>query len=279
MTLADDPSVPGAATGPPLTRHERSAFRSVAIPTEHGGWGLTIEPVLLGLLVRPSVAGALIGAATMLAFLSRTPVKIVLVDHHRGRRLHRSRVALVVAAVEVAALAALVAVATGRAGWSWWAPVVVAAPMVVVELWYDARSRSRRLVPELLGAVGIAAAAASIAIAGGANRELAAGLWLVLGARAIGSIPFVRAQIVHLRRGRSATASVAWWQAGSIAVGALAVAVDGRLAVGFGAIVAMAAFQLVSARHRPTSAKVLGFTQMGLGFGLVIATAVGVAIA
>lgn len=30
---------------------ERSTLRAVAIPTEHGGWSLTLEPVLLGLLV------------------------------------------------------------------------------------------------------------------------------------------------------------------------------------------------------------------------------------
>ena len=32
---------------------ERSAWRAVAMPAEHGGWGLTLEPVLLGLLGRP----------------------------------------------------------------------------------------------------------------------------------------------------------------------------------------------------------------------------------
>jgi hypothetical protein len=47
----------------------------VAIPSEHGGWGLTFEPVLLGLLVEPSWPGVAIGAAALTAFLVRTPLK------------------------------------------------------------------------------------------------------------------------------------------------------------------------------------------------------------
>ena len=62
-------------------------------------------------------------------------------------------------------------------------------------------SRSRRLVPEFCGAVGIAAVAASVALAGGANTRIAVGLWLVLAARSLASIPFVRVQIARLRHG------------------------------------------------------------------------------
>ncbi|MDX2007394.1 MAG: hypothetical protein SFU83_19325 [Meiothermus sp.] len=31
-------------------------LRSVALPNEHGGWGFTLEPILLGLLVAPGEA-------------------------------------------------------------------------------------------------------------------------------------------------------------------------------------------------------------------------------
>ena len=89
----------------------RPAWRSVALPTEHGGWGLTLEPVLLGLLVAPSGAGLAMGCAAFLAFIARTPVKIVLVDRYRHRRLERTRTATVIAAVELALLAVMVTVA------------------------------------------------------------------------------------------------------------------------------------------------------------------------
>lgn len=86
---------------------QRSTFRSVALPAEHGGWGLTLEPGLLGLLVAPGLAGLCIAAGAMVAFLVRTPLKIVAVDHRRGRSLERTRLARRVAAVELIVLAAL----------------------------------------------------------------------------------------------------------------------------------------------------------------------------
>ena len=52
---------PAAVAAPsrlPGTARPRALWRSVAVPTEHGGWGLTFEPVLLGLIVAPSWAGA-----------------------------------------------------------------------------------------------------------------------------------------------------------------------------------------------------------------------------
>lgn len=34
-----------AAHGAPSAATERSPWRTAAVPTEHGGWGLTLEPV------------------------------------------------------------------------------------------------------------------------------------------------------------------------------------------------------------------------------------------
>ena len=72
-------------------------WRQVAIPTEHGGWSLTAEPVVLGLLVAWSWPGAALGVAAMLAFVARTPLKLGLVDRWRHRWLDRSRLALRIA--------------------------------------------------------------------------------------------------------------------------------------------------------------------------------------
>ena len=69
-------------------------WRQVAVPSEHGGWSLTAEPVVLGLVVAWSWPGLALGLAAMLAFVARTPVKFVLVDRWRHRWLDRSRLAL-----------------------------------------------------------------------------------------------------------------------------------------------------------------------------------------
>ena len=158
---------------PPPAAQDRPLWRAVAVPSEHGGWGLTLEPVLLGLLVGFSWPGVAIGVATFLAFLVRTPVKLALVDRRRGRTLPRTRVAWRIALVELIVLVGAVGLAIAAAGWTWLVPFAVAAPLFAVELWFDVRSRGRRLVPELCGAIGITAAAAAIVIAGGEPARLA----------------------------------------------------------------------------------------------------------
>ena len=268
---AGEPGVAPRQGHPPA--RQRSLWRSVAVPSEHGGWGLTAEPVLLGLLVAPSLSGALIGAVAVLAFLCRTPAKLALVDHWRHRRLPRTAVAERVAAAELALIGAMAAVVALRAGGSWWLPLAVAAPLVSVELWFDVRSRGRRLAPELCGATGIASAAAAIARAGGASWAVSAGLWLVLAARSTGAIPFARSQVFRSRGRQAATRAASLWQGAAVGV-ALAGWVAG--AVPLAALLAVAAVATWAswALHRPVPPiRALGFTQLGIGLALVLVTA------
>jgi hypothetical protein len=255
---------------------ERAGWRAVAMPSEHGGWGLTLEPVLLGLLVGWSGAGVALGIAAFTAFLLRTPAKLVAVDVRRGRWLDRSRLALRIAILELVVLAAAVAVAAAMAGWSWLVPVVVAGPLVAIELSFDIRSRGRRLVPELCGAIGIAAVAASIVVAAGRSAELAVGVWLVLAARAIGAIPFVRVQIMRLRRGQGPVWHSDMAQVVAVAVAAVAVVADWRLLVGLVGVMVLAVAQSSWVRRPPIPAKQVGLRQMAIGIALVAVTAAGV---
>jgi len=256
----------------------RSPLRSVAMPNEHGGWGLTIEPVLLGMLLAPSIAGLCLGAAAVLAFLVRTPVKLVSIDLRHARWTDRSRLAARVAVAELTLVIVLGLVAVWSAGWGWTVPVAIALPLVIVEWWYDARGRGRRLVPELAGAVGIAAVAAAVVVAGGGDASLALGAWLVLAARALGSIPFVRVQIGRLRRGGGRAGDSDRWQVAALATAFLAMVSDGRMAGGFAGVAVLAAMQWWWVRRPPVPPKRLGFTQLALGVGLVLVTAAGAAL-
>ena len=187
---------------PPGVAARTASERALAllVPAEHGGWGLTAEPAVLGLLIAWSAAGAAIAVATLLAFLVRTPMKVVLVDRRRRRHLPRTRLAAVLAGAELALLAGAVAAALALAGARWLLPWLVAAPLFAIELSFDARSRGRRLVPELCGAVGITASAAAIVLAGGGTTSTAIAAWILLAARAIASVTFARVQVT---RGRS----------------------------------------------------------------------------
>jgi hypothetical protein len=79
----------------------RPRIRSIALPTEHGGWGFTLEPILLGLLVAPSASGWEISAAALGIFLARRPVRIFSSDLVRRRWLPRSTMALIFSIVHL----------------------------------------------------------------------------------------------------------------------------------------------------------------------------------
>lgn len=256
----------------------RPTVRAVAMPSEHGGWGLTLEPGVLGLLVAPGLAGICLALAALLAFLARTPLKLALVDRRRGRRLPRTVLARRVATVELLALALLVGAALATAAAPFWAPVVVAAPLVATESWFDVRSKSRRLVPELAGAAGVCSVAAMIVLADGDSARLAAGVWAVLVARVLTSIPHVRAQIARLHGRSTSVATGIGADGAAVAVAVAAVALDDRLAAGAVAVLAVIVIQRVTARGDLPRAVVLGLRQMALGFGVVLVTALGVLI-
>jgi hypothetical protein len=250
--------------------------RAVALPHEHGGWGLTLEPVLLGLLVAPSAAGVALGAAAVAAFLVRAPLKVVGVDCWRHRRLPRTTLAAQVAAIELAVLAALVMVTVRGAGPGWWAPLAVAAPLVAVEAAYDVRSRSRRLVPELCGAIGIASVAAAIARAGEASWTISIGLWLVLAARAVASVPFARAQVLRAKGRRIGTASVDLAQVAAVAIAAAGWVAGAVPGAAFVAVAAVALGQTAWLRLRPPPVVVVGVTQLAVGLAIVGVTAAAI---
>ncbi|WP_208028802.1 YwiC-like family protein [Rhabdothermincola sediminis] len=261
---------PGVAVAP----RSPSTLRSVAVPNEHGGWGLTGEPVLLGLLIAPSIAGVLLGLAAVGAFLLRQPLRVVLVDHHRGRDLARTQLARTVVLVEGAILVVLAAGATLLAGTRLWWPALAATPLVALELWFDRRSRSHRLAPELAGAVGVSAAAAMIMIAGAHASTEAAAAWLILGARVTTAIPHVRAQIARLHERPTSDRTLVAADLLAVVLAAAATVADRAFAAGAVAVVAVIAVQRFTADQR-VAPKVLGIRQSVMGLSVVIATALG----
>jgi YwiC-like protein len=253
----------------------RGALPSVALPVEHGGWALTLEPALLGLLVAASGAGWCLAAAALVAFVARTPLKVVLVDRWRKRSLGRTATAAWLAAVELVALGILVTAAAVFAAAPFWWPLVAAAPLVGVELWFDMRSRSRRLAPELAGAIGVSAVVAMIVLAAAVGSRLALGLWLILAARVITSIPFVRGQIAVAHQRPVAGRGLLTADVSALVIAVGAVALQPSLVLGAVAIAAVVAFQRVTARRPVPAITVIGVRQMVAGIVVVAATAIG----
>ena len=263
----------GLAPSAETVKTDRAVWRSLALPSEHGGWSLTAEPALLGLLVAWSRPGLALGIAAMVAFVARTPLKLVLVDRFRNRWLPRTRLAAQIAALELALLAALVVYAVSAAQ-PFWAPLMVAAPLIALELWFDMRSRGRRLVPELAGSIGIGSIATAIALADGAATDLAWGLWIVIAARAVAAIPYVRAQIL-----RSKSRPAPTWHSDAAQVAAVVSVVLGWAfdlvpAAAVVVIALLATINMGAVRLPPRRAVVIGIQQTIFGIAVILTTAV-----
>lgn len=65
-------------------------IKSIALPSEHGGWAFLFEPILLGSLVAGSANGVILSAAMLSAFLIHQPLKLALKDRLKGRRPPRT---------------------------------------------------------------------------------------------------------------------------------------------------------------------------------------------
>jgi hypothetical protein len=189
-TMVSIPETSGRETARPAT-----PWKSVALPAEHGGWSFLIEPLILGLILRPSTAGAWLAAGAVAAFLARHPLKLVALDRRRGVRYPRTRLAERFFAAYALAAASSFLVAFSLAGGAILTPIAAAAPFALVALMRDLQGRGREALPEVAGAVGLGASAPAIVLAGGGLPSTAWLAWALGAARAATAILYVRARV------------------------------------------------------------------------------------
>jgi len=255
-------------------------LKAVALPPEHGAWGLLLEPILAGLGVAWSWAGLLLGLGVLGGFLLRHPLKIITQD--RGRGKHYARTAL----AERVALAYTILAAGGLLGGLLLAgpevllPVPLAAPLAILLLISYVQNRGRDLGPQIAGVGALAGTATAVALAGGATTGTALALWAIMVGRSIPSILYIRARL-RLEKGKPfALAPVA--AANALAVGGVgALAVVGlvpALAVVALAILLVRALHGLSSRRRQARVQTLGFLELGFGALTVLLTVIGYAL-
>lgn len=253
-------------------------LKTIALPASHGGWGFLIEPVVLGLWLMPSLAGLWLSVAALGAFLAQQPLKLALTDRRKRRRYPRSvwaeRIALLYLAITLATFGLAL---SSAASLLFLLPVILAAPLALVQLYYDAQNQGRDLIPELFGAAALGAIAAAVALAGGWPVWPALALWGIVLARTVGSIIYVRARL-RLERGAPFTTGPVWLAHGAAiaAVAALAgLALAPWLSVAAMVILLGRASIGLSTRRRVVKPKVVGFQEMGYGFLTVVLTVIG----
>jgi hypothetical protein len=227
----------------------RVALRPLALPQEHGAWAFLLEPIAVGMLVAPSRMGGCIAFGAVMAFLARHPLLLALRDRGRGRRNPRTAICERFAV----AYAAFAAVAFAQVGLKPMLPLLAALPLAVIHF----KSGGRTLAGELAGALAPAATAAAIVIAGGSSTFTASALWLLLGARAIVSILYVRSALRGESRALMLTAH-------AVAV-VIAVVLAFVHVVSFGAIAAMLMLLARALPKQLLSARSIGVRELGYG--------------
>jgi hypothetical protein len=178
----------------------RIPIRNLALPVEHGGWGLVFEPLLVGMIVAPSKAGAGLALAMVSLFLARHPLKIALSDIQRGTRYPRTKLALRIAAFYCMAAVTGLLLAFGLTVHSFWHPLLLAIPLALIQLYYDARLRSRELTAEVAGTLAAATGAPMIAAAAGWHSGAWLPLLILVASRVLTAMLYVRARL-RLERG------------------------------------------------------------------------------
>jgi hypothetical protein len=252
-------------------------IRPIALPAEHGGWGLLFEPIVLGLLLVPSLPGLFLSVGAVGAFLARHPFKLAIGDWRRSRRTPRTALAERFAILYVCIAVLSLGLAIKTAGVGFLLPLLLAAPFTIVQLFYDSLGRSRTLMAELAGSISIGAVATAIAIAGGWQRPAAFGLWAILAARTVPTILYLRARLrlLHRKPASPRVVIVMHLLAILIVVGLARAGVVPLLAIAALVILLLRAVIGLSKSGKPMTAKKLGLRELAFGAILVFAVVVG----
>ncbi len=272
QVVEDYATIMTAAVAPAQTR-----WKAIAIPPEHGAWGFLLEPILLGLLVAPSLAGLCLAFGVIGVFLVRHPLKIALLDWQRGKRYARTTLAERFTAIYSVPAIIGFPVTMLLAGLEILIPLLIAAPLAAVVFASYLQNRGRDVLPELAGAVAMAVSASSLALAGGKSAETAFALWVILAARDIPSILYVRARL-RLERDKpfSWLLVIASDVLGIVSVSALVVAGIGPTLASIALFILMARAVYGLSPYRPrVKTQTIGFQEIGFGLLVVILTSVG----
>jgi YwiC-like protein len=251
--------------------------RGIALPTEHGAWGMLFEPIVAALGIAFSLAGLYISIVFIGAFLMRQPLKILAAERAAGRSLPQGKPA------RKYILIYFLIFSGGAVGSVLYAspvsffPLAVAAPLAAIQIYFDFARQSRKLAPELAGAVGISCSAAIIALAGGWTFPEAMAIWAVLIGRSVPSIFYVRERLL-LEKGKRFDRNSPVLISGAAVFAAAGLALFGLvpwLAIALMAILFIRAAIGLSRFRKPRKAMQIGLLEVVFGTATVLSIIIG----
>lgn len=155
--------------------------------------------MLAGIIIAPSVPGALLATAALTMFLARQPLKIAVKDRLSGKSYPRTRWAASFGVALLLGATVCLISAFSLVGPSIVAPLLTLIVLAAVQFAFDVKGQGRNLGPELVGATAAALFAPAIVLAGGASQELALQLGVALALHAWLAIFYVSARLERVR--------------------------------------------------------------------------------
>jgi hypothetical protein len=156
------------------------------LPAEHGSWFMLGFPLVLGLLLRPSLAGGCLGLAALAFFLGRPPLRRVLNGQTEPTQLR----ALMLFGGLAAGFGAGTLLLSGP---RFLIPLACVTPLIFLALRADLQRAVRSLTVELAAQGAFAGLAATMLVAGGGSLLEAGRAWLFI--TLVGG-----ANLAHVRR-------------------------------------------------------------------------------
>lgn len=251
---------------------DRRMVKKILLPRQHGSWGFTLEPLLLGLLAAFSVDGFWLALAIIFAFLNHQPIRIAFKSQGQKRFLalfFLSLFALIAGVIFVWFIY--------KQGLKTSTPVLITMALMVFYLGLDLRGYSRLLFTEILAAVAMGLVTVSMALAAGWNWPMALGLLTIVWIRAITTTYYVRARL-RLDRGDRRYVFRAYFVH---FIGVLVLVLSVRyahlpwLALIAYLVLTWRAFAGVSSRRRSLTVKQIGFREFLYGLQMVLLSALG----
>lgn len=227
MSTADLPGTlrPARAESPaPVT--------TVFLPKEHGSWSLALEPLALGLLVAPSWAGGALAGAALAGFFARRPLKAALDAAPSARRGTDRRTLAMFSVLGAVGLAEVAVLAPWGALW----PLLPAAGLGLVFVWFDAQGEARAAASEVAGCAAFAGVPAAFVTLAGGSAGSAAALAVFALTRSVPAVLTVRSHLRMKKGGEPARALPLLASAGG--AGALGLVAAGGHAPGVAGLVA-----------------------------------------
>jgi len=176
-------------------------LKPIVIPAEHGSWSLIGTPALLGLIVEPSIPGALLTLSAFALLLARQPLKMAVRDLGQGKRYPRTSWAIgfAVAFLTLAKISVLIAHRVSSASFVW--PLAVMLLLAGGQFLFDVRGKGRTLLSEVIGVLSASLFAPIVALSGGLEVSRAYLLGAIVAVHSVLAVVYVgvRVDLSHQR--------------------------------------------------------------------------------